>query len=213
MPVTTPEIKWQSVERLGATVVLVGDSYDEAQAYAKKRAKEESRTFIPPFDHPDIIMGQGTIGMEIVRQMQGPLHTIFVPVGGGGLIAGIAAYVKRVSPENTLAGFTKLSSTLSNLEMLDLKYNYLNDSILLSLSELSSLRYLDLSYNRIEGSSHSRGFQWISRLTKLETLVLSGNSLKNSVLLHMRNLSFLKNLRLSDNHLEGRVLHIQDCQT
>ncbi|XP_052880939.1 threonine dehydratase biosynthetic, chloroplastic-like isoform X4 [Gossypium arboreum] len=157
MPVTTPEIKWQSVERLGATVVLVGDSYDEAQAYAKKRAKEESRTFIPPFDHPDIIMGQGTIGMEIVRQMQGPLHTIFVPVGGGGLIAGIAAYVKRVSPENTLAGFTKLSSTLSNLEMLDLKYNYLNDSILLSLSELSSLRYLDLSYNRIEGSSHSRG--------------------------------------------------------
>ncbi|XP_052881800.1 threonine dehydratase-like isoform X1 [Gossypium arboreum] len=199
MPVTTPEIKWQSVERLGATVVLVGDSYDEAQAYAKKQAKEESRTFIPPFDHPDVIMGQGTIGMEIVRQMQGPLHAIFVPVGGGGLIAGIAAYVKRVSPEvkpqlvclypftstssatqrnikqqydqlvkchgnkgltlaqNTLAGFTKLSSTLSNLEMLDLKYNYLNDSILLSLSELSSLRYLDLSYNRIEGSSHSRG--------------------------------------------------------
>ncbi|KAG8493824.1 hypothetical protein CXB51_011158 [Gossypium anomalum] len=88
--------------------------------------------------------------------------------------------------------------------MLDLKYNYLNDSILLSLSELSSLRYLDLSYNRIEGSSHSRGFQWISRLTKFETLVLSGNSLKNSVLLHMRNLSFLKNLRLSDNHLEGK---------
>ncbi|KAF9680199.1 hypothetical protein SADUNF_Sadunf06G0096400 [Salix dunnii] len=99
MPVTTPEIKWQSVERLGATVVLVGDSYDEAQTYAKKRAKEEGRTFIPPFDHPDVIMGQGTVGMEIVRQMQGPLHAIFVPVGGGGLIAGIAAYVKRVNPE------------------------------------------------------------------------------------------------------------------
>ncbi|XP_012442685.2 threonine dehydratase biosynthetic, chloroplastic [Gossypium raimondii] len=104
MPVTTPEIKWQSVERLGATVVLVGDSYDEAQAYAKKRAKEESRTFIPPFDHPDVIMGQGTVGMEIVRQMQGPLHAIFVPVGGGGLIAGIAAYVKRVSPEVKVIG-------------------------------------------------------------------------------------------------------------
>ncbi|XP_057982027.1 threonine dehydratase 1 biosynthetic, chloroplastic-like isoform X2 [Malania oleifera] len=100
MPVTTPEIKWMLVERLGATVVLVGDSYDEAQAYAKKRAEEEGRTFIPPFDHPDVITGQGTIGMEIVRQMQGPLHAIFVPVGGGGLIAGIAAYLKRVSPED-----------------------------------------------------------------------------------------------------------------
>ncbi|XP_034913659.1 threonine dehydratase biosynthetic, chloroplastic-like [Populus alba] len=104
MPVTTPEIKWQSVERLGATVVLVGDSYDEAQTYAKKRAKEEDRTFIPPFDHPDVIMGQGTVGMEIVRQMQGPLHAIFVPVGGGGLIAGIAAYVKRVNPEVKIIG-------------------------------------------------------------------------------------------------------------
>ncbi|KAG4970612.1 hypothetical protein JHK85_037033 [Glycine max] len=104
MPVTTPEIKWKSVEALGATVVLVGDSYDEAQAYAKKRGVEEGRTFIPPFDHPDVIMGQGTIGMEIVRQMQGPIYAIFVPVGGGGLIAGIAAYVKRVNPEVKIFG-------------------------------------------------------------------------------------------------------------
>ncbi|CAA2970447.1 threonine dehydratase biosynthetic, chloroplastic-like [Olea europaea subsp. europaea] len=104
MPVTTPEIKWRSVERLGATVVLVGDSYDEAQAYAKKRAIEENRTFVPPFDHPDVIIGQGTVGMEIVRQMKGPIHAIFVPVGGGGLIAGIAAYVKRVSPEVKIIG-------------------------------------------------------------------------------------------------------------
>ncbi|KAL6138464.1 hypothetical protein ACLB2K_063746 [Fragaria x ananassa] len=104
MPVTTPEIKWQSVERLGATVVLIGDSYDEAQAYAKKRANEEERTFIPPFDHPDIIMGQGTVGMEVMRQMKEPLHAIFVPVGGGGLIAGIAAYVKRLSPEVKIIG-------------------------------------------------------------------------------------------------------------
>lgn len=87
------------MEALGATVVLVGDSYDEAQAYAKKRGVEEGRTFVPPFDHPDVIMGQGTVGMEIVRQMQGPIFAIFVPVGGGGLIAGIAAYVKRVNPE------------------------------------------------------------------------------------------------------------------
>ncbi|KAE8690052.1 Threonine dehydratase biosynthetic [Hibiscus syriacus] len=104
MPVTTPEIKWQSVERLGATVVLIGDSYDEAQAYAKKRAKEEGLTFVPPFDHPDVIIGQGTVGMEIVRQTLGPLHAIFVPVGGGGLIAGISAYVKRVSPEVKIIG-------------------------------------------------------------------------------------------------------------
>ncbi|KAL8216961.1 hypothetical protein R6Q57_023798 [Mikania cordata] len=104
MPITTPQIKWESVKRLGATVVLEGDSYDEAQAYAKKRGESENRTFIPPFDHPDIIMGQGTVGMEIVRQMQGPIHAIFVPVGGGGLIAGIAAYVKRVSPEVRIIG-------------------------------------------------------------------------------------------------------------
>ncbi|KAK3205825.1 hypothetical protein Dsin_019871 [Dipteronia sinensis] len=105
MPITTPEIKWKSVERLGATVVLVGDSYDEAQAYAKNRAEEEGRTFIPPFDHPEVIAGQGTIGMEIVRQLPATsLHAIFVPVGGGGLIAGIAAYVKRVCPEVKIIG-------------------------------------------------------------------------------------------------------------
>lgn len=104
MPKTTPEIKWMSVERLGATVVLIGDTYDEAQAYAKKRAQEEGRTFIPPFDHPDVIIGQGTVGMEIVRQMKGPIEAIFVPVGGGGLIAGIAAYVKRVNPDVKIIG-------------------------------------------------------------------------------------------------------------
>ncbi|TYG78157.1 hypothetical protein ES288_D02G035700v1 [Gossypium darwinii] len=94
-------------------------------------------------------------------------------------------------------GFGKLSSTLSNLEILDLSENYLNDSILLSLSELSSLRYLDLSHNKLEGSSHLRGFQLLSRLNNLETLDLSWNSLKNSILFHMRNLSSLKTLRLS----------------
>lgn len=92
-------MQWKSVERLGATVVLIGDSYDEAQTYAKRRSEEEGRIFIPPFDHPDIIIGQGTIGMEIVHQNPGPLHAVFVPVGGGGLIAGIAAYMKQVRPE------------------------------------------------------------------------------------------------------------------
>ncbi|MFQ6628088.1 hypothetical protein Gotur_006859 [Gossypium turneri] len=107
-------------------------------------------------------------------------------------------------------GFGKLSSTLSNLEILDLSYNHLNDSILLSLSELSSLRYLDLSHNRFEGSSHPRGFQWLSRLTKLETLYLSGNSLKNSIMVYMRNLSSLKTLSLRYNLLEGKLIHTQE---
>lgn len=104
MPVTTPDIKWKSVKRLGATVVLVGDSYDEAQAYAKERAVAEGRTFIPPFDHPEVIAGQGTVGMEINRQLKENIHAIFVPVGGGGLIAGIAAYLKRVAPDIKIIG-------------------------------------------------------------------------------------------------------------
>lgn len=91
--------QWKSVERLGATVVLFGDSYDETQAYAKQRGVDEGRVFVPPFDDPEVIAGQGTVGMEIVRQHPGPLHAIFVPVGGGGLIAGIAAYLKQVRPE------------------------------------------------------------------------------------------------------------------
>lgn len=82
----------------------MGDSYDEAQAYAKKRAEEEGRTFIPPFDHPDIIAGQGTVGKEIIGQAKCPIHAIFVPVGGGGLIAGIAAFVKMVNPEVKIIG-------------------------------------------------------------------------------------------------------------
>ena len=87
------------MERLGATVVLEGETYDEAQAYAKQRAEVEGQAFIRPFDQPDVIAGQGTVGMEIVRQIREPLHAIFVPVGGGGLIAGIATYVRRVRPE------------------------------------------------------------------------------------------------------------------
>ncbi|KAK4724819.1 hypothetical protein R3W88_027598 [Solanum pinnatisectum] len=104
MPVTTPEMKWKSVERLGGNVVLMRDAYDESQAYAKKRAEEEGRTFIPPFDHPDVIAGQGTIGMEINRQLKDKIHAIFVPVGGGGLIAGIASYIKRVAPDVKIIG-------------------------------------------------------------------------------------------------------------
>ncbi|KAG0467254.1 hypothetical protein HPP92_018834 [Vanilla planifolia] len=97
-------LPWKSVQDLGATVVLKGDSYDEAQLYAKQRAIREDRTFVPPFDHRDVISGQGTIGLEIIRQTTGPLHAIFVPVGGGGLIAGIAAYTKSVCPEVKVIG-------------------------------------------------------------------------------------------------------------
>ncbi|KAG7947660.1 hypothetical protein I3843_14G105700 [Carya illinoinensis] len=121
MPVTTSEIKLKTVERLGAKAVLVGDCYADAQQYAKQRAKEEGRTFVPGFDHPDVIAGQGTVGMEIVRQMPTPLHAIFVPVGGGGLIAGIAAYVKTVCPEQCIWASTSMEC-LRNLESENITY-------------------------------------------------------------------------------------------
>lgn len=99
MPVTTPAIKVDTVRRLGGKAVLRGDSYDDAYAHAMKLAGKKALTFIHPFDDPDVIAGQGTIGMEILRQHADPIDAVFVPVGGGGLIAGIAAYVKHVRPD------------------------------------------------------------------------------------------------------------------
>src|SRR6185295_9467426 len=90
MPVTTPHIKIAAVEARGATVVLHGDSYSDAYGQAQRLQKKSGATFVHPYDDPDVIAGQGTIGMEILRQWQGPLDAIFVAVGGGGLIAGIA---------------------------------------------------------------------------------------------------------------------------
>ena len=104
MPVTTPQIKMQAVEAYGATVLLHGDSYDEAYARALKLSTQKRLTFIHPYDDPDIIAGQGTIGIEILRQHTGPIHAVFVPVGGGGLISGIASYVKRLHPEIKIIG-------------------------------------------------------------------------------------------------------------
>jgi threonine dehydratase len=104
MPRTTPTIKVQAVRDLGAKPLLVGDSYDEALAHATDMKAERELTLIHPFDDPDVIAGQGTIGMEILRQHPEPLHAIFVPVGGGGLIAGIAAYVKYVYPKVKVIG-------------------------------------------------------------------------------------------------------------
>ncbi|HEY6044618.1 MAG TPA: threonine ammonia-lyase, biosynthetic, partial [Nitrosospira sp.] len=104
MPFTTPQIKMQAVEARGATVVTHGDSYDEAYAHALKFAEEQQATFVHPYDDPDVIAGQGTIGMEILRQHTGAIHAIFAPVGGGGLISGIAAYVKRLYPQIKVIG-------------------------------------------------------------------------------------------------------------
>ena len=86
-----------------AAVALEGENYDATQAYAKKRCEEEGRTFVPPFDDPLIVAGQGTVGMEVVRQLP-ELEIVFVPVGGGGLIAGIAAYVKSIRPDVKVIG-------------------------------------------------------------------------------------------------------------
>ena len=104
MPTTTPDIKVKAVQSYGAEVVLHGDAYDECCEHAYVLAKQRKLTFIHPFDDPEVIAGQGTIGMEILRQHSGPIEAIFVPVGGGGMIAGIAAYVKFIRPEIKIIG-------------------------------------------------------------------------------------------------------------
>jgi threonine dehydratase len=104
MPVTTPQVKIEAVKALGATVILQGDTYDDACTYARQMEADKGLTFVHPFDDPDVIAGQGTIGMEILRQCQQPIHAIFVAIGGGGLISGIAAYVKRLRPEIKIIG-------------------------------------------------------------------------------------------------------------
>ena len=104
MPVTTPELKVKAVEARGGIAMLHGDTYDDAYVYACQMATEKGLTFIHPFDDPEVIAGQGTVGMEILRQHQKPIHAIFVAIGGGGLISGIAAYVKRLRPEIRIIG-------------------------------------------------------------------------------------------------------------
>ena len=98
MPVTTPRIKVEAVRRLGGEVRLHGDAFDDAAAYARQVAQEEGLTPIPPYDHPDVVAGQGTIGLELLRQRPRGLDAVFVPVGGGGLIAGVATALKRLQP-------------------------------------------------------------------------------------------------------------------
>lgn len=110
MPTTTPAVKINAVKARGGEVVLHGETYDDAYAYARQLEMEKGLTFVHPFDDPDVIAGQGTIGMEILRQHQQPIHAIFVAIGGGGLISGIAAYIKRLRPEIKIIGVEPVDS-------------------------------------------------------------------------------------------------------
>ena len=104
MPVTTPAVKIEAVCARQAQVVLAGDSYSDAYSHALSLQQKHGFSFVHPFDDPDVIAGQGTIGMEILRQHPDPIEAIFVAIGGGGLIAGIAAYVKQIRPEIKIIG-------------------------------------------------------------------------------------------------------------
>ncbi len=104
MPVTTPQLKIDAVRGLGGEVHLHGDSYSDAYVYALEQQKAHGLTFVHPFDDPDVIAGQGTIAMEILRQHQGPLHAVFVAIGGGGLVAGVASYIKALRPDIKVIG-------------------------------------------------------------------------------------------------------------
>jgi threonine dehydratase len=108
MPTTTPSVKIEAVKALGGEVVLAGDSYSDAYTHALTLEKKNGMTFVHPFDDPDVIAGQGTIAMEMLRQLQGlnlhQLDAVFVAIGGGGLIAGVANYIKAVRPEIKVIG-------------------------------------------------------------------------------------------------------------
>ena len=110
MPQTTPQIKVEAVRAMGAEVVLAGDSYTDAQAHCDAMVAETGLTFIHPFDDPLVIAGQGTIGAEILRHSQDRLSVVFVPVGGGGLIAGIAGYLKVLRPDVSVIGVEPFES-------------------------------------------------------------------------------------------------------
>ena len=110
MPVTTPKVKIDAVSALGGEVVLHGESYSDAHGHAVELEKAQGLTFVHPFDDPDVIAGQGTIAMEMLRQHQGPIDAVFVAIGGGGLISGVAAYIKAVRPEIKVIGVQSADS-------------------------------------------------------------------------------------------------------
>jgi threonine dehydratase len=117
MPVTTPQIKIDAVAARGGEVVLHGESYDEAYAHAREIEARDGLCFVHPYDDPAVIAGQGTIGMEMLRQHAGPLDAIFVAIGGGGLIAGIAAYVKALRPEIKIIGVEPVDANAMALSL------------------------------------------------------------------------------------------------
>ena len=104
MPLTTPRLKFEAVRALGGEVILHGESYSDAYLHARELQERHGYTFVHPFDDPDVIAGQGTVGMEILRQHPRPIHAVFVAVGGGGLVSGVAAYIKAVRPEIKVVG-------------------------------------------------------------------------------------------------------------
>ncbi|MFA5370748.1 MAG: threonine ammonia-lyase, biosynthetic [Sideroxydans sp.] len=110
MPATTPHIKIDAVKARGAKVVLFGDSYSDAYAHALELEQQTGRAFVHPYDDPDVIAGQGTIGMEILRQHTRPIHAIFIAIGGGGLISGVGAYVKQLRPDIKIVGVQPVDS-------------------------------------------------------------------------------------------------------
>jgi threonine dehydratase len=104
MPTTTPQVKIDAVKGLGGEVALFGDSYSDAYNHALSLQKKQGLTFVHPFDDPEVIAGQGTIAMEMLRQHPGPLDAVFVAIGGGGLISGVANYIKAVRPDVKVIG-------------------------------------------------------------------------------------------------------------
>ncbi len=110
MPVTTPAIKISAVRRLGGQVVLSGESFSDAWRHTQDLIRQSGAVFIPPFEDPDVIAGQGTIGMEILRQHPDAVHAVFVPIGGGGLAAGVAAYIRHLRPDIRLIGVEPVDS-------------------------------------------------------------------------------------------------------
>ncbi|KAG0172142.1 threonine deaminase [Apophysomyces sp. BC1034] len=127
MPIPSPAIKWRNVQRLGAEVVLYGNDFDEAKRECARLMEKEGLTNIPPYDDPYVIAGQGTIGMEILRQHDlSDIAAIFICVGGGGLIAGIGSYVKRIAPHIKIIGCEAfdadaMTQSLKNRERVELK--------------------------------------------------------------------------------------------